>query len=130
MVDALRELDFLGRNVKVDFATEEQMARGISERSEGGQRGGEKTGYPNVQTTHKATAKNTLITTKTGQTPTEKAKETALAVGATITANAAIAATAATEKKTAPAAAVPATDTRASVINQPFRGHDLPLTTP
>jgi len=34
VVDALRELDFLGRNVKVDFATEEQMARGTKDRSE------------------------------------------------------------------------------------------------
>lgn len=33
VVSALRELDFLGRNVRVDFATEEQMARGSQERS-------------------------------------------------------------------------------------------------
>lgn len=32
VVQALRELDFLGRQVKVDFATEEQMSRGSSER--------------------------------------------------------------------------------------------------
>lgn len=47
VVNALRELDFLGRNVKVDFATEEQMARGTKERSEGDNnrnRGGG--GYP------------------------------------------------------------------------------------
>jgi ATP-dependent RNA helicase DeaD len=35
VVEALRELDFLGRNVKVDFATEEQMSRGKKERAEG-----------------------------------------------------------------------------------------------
>lgn len=41
VIEALRDLDFLGRNVKVDFATEEQMARGNKERSEGGRdRGG------------------------------------------------------------------------------------------
>lgn len=34
IVKALRELDFLGRNVKVDFATEEQIARGAKERPE------------------------------------------------------------------------------------------------
>lgn len=34
VVAALRELDFLGRNVKVEFATEEQMARGTKDRSE------------------------------------------------------------------------------------------------
>jgi ATP-dependent RNA helicase DeaD len=39
VVEALRELDFLGRNVKVDFATEEQLSRGTKERSEGGNRG-------------------------------------------------------------------------------------------
>jgi ATP-dependent RNA helicase DeaD len=41
VVTALRELDFLGRNVKVDFATEEQLARGNKDRGEsGGNRGG------------------------------------------------------------------------------------------
>jgi len=34
VVGALRELDFLGRNVKVEFATEEQIARGTKERTE------------------------------------------------------------------------------------------------
>jgi ATP-dependent RNA helicase DeaD len=34
VVQALRELDFLGRSVKVDFATEEQMARGKKEFTE------------------------------------------------------------------------------------------------
>jgi ATP-dependent RNA helicase DeaD len=38
VVAALRELDFLGRNVKVDFATEEQISRGAKER--GGERRG------------------------------------------------------------------------------------------
>jgi ATP-dependent RNA helicase DeaD len=45
VVEALRELDFLGRNVKVEFATEEQMARGAQERSEA-PRGGGRGGYP------------------------------------------------------------------------------------
>jgi ATP-dependent RNA helicase DeaD len=45
VVEALRELDFLGRNVKVEFATEEQMARGAKERSET-PRGGGRGGYP------------------------------------------------------------------------------------
>jgi len=40
VVEALRQLDFLVRNVKVDFATEEQMARGSKERNDGGDRGG------------------------------------------------------------------------------------------
>ena len=35
VVTALRELDFLGRDVKVEFATEEQIARGTKDRSEG-----------------------------------------------------------------------------------------------
>ena len=35
VVDALRELDFLGRNVKVDFATEEQMSRGNNKYDDG-----------------------------------------------------------------------------------------------
>jgi len=39
VVQALRELDFLGRQVKVDFATEEQMSRGSSERGERTERG-------------------------------------------------------------------------------------------
>ncbi len=41
VVQALRELDFLGRQVKVDFATEEQMNRGNEreERSNRGERG-------------------------------------------------------------------------------------------
>jgi len=34
VVSALRELDFLGRDVKVEFATEEQIARGTKDRSE------------------------------------------------------------------------------------------------
>jgi len=34
VVAALRELDFLGRDVKVDFATEEQIARGTKDRAE------------------------------------------------------------------------------------------------
>jgi len=38
VIQALRELDFLGRQVKVDFATEEQMARGKSEKPEEGPR--------------------------------------------------------------------------------------------
>jgi len=43
VVAALRELDFLGRNVKVEFATEEQIARGTKDRAESdGQRGGYK----------------------------------------------------------------------------------------
>jgi ATP-dependent RNA helicase DeaD len=41
VVAALRELDFLGRNVKVEFATEEQIARGTKDRAESdGQRSG------------------------------------------------------------------------------------------
>jgi ATP-dependent RNA helicase DeaD len=40
VVSSLRELDFLGRNVKVEYATEEQMARGNKERSEEGDRRG------------------------------------------------------------------------------------------
>jgi ATP-dependent RNA helicase DeaD len=42
VVAALRELDFLGRDVKVEFATEEQIARGTKDRSEseGERRGG------------------------------------------------------------------------------------------
>jgi len=41
VVAALRELDFLGRNVKVEFATEEQIARGTKDREESdGQRSG------------------------------------------------------------------------------------------
>lgn len=39
VVSALRELDFLGRNVKVDFATEEQIARGSKEKGESENRG-------------------------------------------------------------------------------------------
>jgi len=47
VVSALRELDFLGRNVKVDFATEEQMARGTKERAESsGDRNRGGGGYP------------------------------------------------------------------------------------
>lgn len=38
VVTALRELDFLGRDVKVEFATEEQIARGTKDRSESGPR--------------------------------------------------------------------------------------------
>jgi len=34
VVNALRQLDFLGRNVKVDFATEEQISRGSKEKGE------------------------------------------------------------------------------------------------
>jgi ATP-dependent RNA helicase DeaD len=34
VVTALRELDFLGHNVKVEFATEEQIARGTKDRAE------------------------------------------------------------------------------------------------
>jgi len=34
VVNALRELDFLGRNVKVEFATEEQISRGNKDREE------------------------------------------------------------------------------------------------
>jgi ATP-dependent RNA helicase DeaD len=46
VVNALRELDFLGRNVKVDFATEEQMSRGSKERSEDGGRSRGGSGRP------------------------------------------------------------------------------------
>lgn len=43
VVTALRELDFLGRNVKVEFATEEQIARGTKDRADSaGDRGGYK----------------------------------------------------------------------------------------
>ena len=38
--EILRELDFLGRHVKVDFATDEQMERGNKERSDFGGRSG------------------------------------------------------------------------------------------
>ena len=40
VIQALRELDFLGRHVKVDFATDEQMERGNKERSDFGGRSG------------------------------------------------------------------------------------------
>jgi len=40
VIQALRELDFLGRQVKVDFATDEQMERGNKERSDFGGRPG------------------------------------------------------------------------------------------
>ena len=45
VVSSLRELDFLGRNVKVEFATEEQMARGTKERAESGDRRESRGGY-------------------------------------------------------------------------------------
>lgn len=38
VVSALRDLDFLGRDVKVDFATEEQIARGTKEKGNTGSR--------------------------------------------------------------------------------------------
>jgi ATP-dependent RNA helicase DeaD len=51
VVNALRDLDFLGRNVKVDFATEEQISRGIKEKGESKGRSYGKEGYGRREST-------------------------------------------------------------------------------